>query len=425
MSRNELLRARLADCVPRGVATKGIFVSRADDSELWDVDGKRYIDFSAGIGVLNTGHRHPRVQHAVLRQMEQFTHTCFHVAQYESYLVLADRLGKLAPGDFPKKTLLVTTGAEAVENAVKIARSATGRRAVIAFSGAFHGRTLMGLALTGKMSPYKRTFGPFPADVLHAPFPNYSEATTSEQALAELHRLLRVEVDPSEVAAIIVEPVQGEGGFHVAPPEFLRALRALADQHGMVLIADEVQAGMARTGRMFAIEHSGVIPDLITTAKGLAGGYPLAGVIGRASLMDAAPVGGLGGTYAGSPIGIAAALGVLDAIDAEDLCSRATRIGERIRASLEGLACKLPGVGDVRGIGAMQAMELVRDRATREPNPELTQRVLQQAQAAGLVLLSCGAFGNVIRLLTPLTISDAILEEGLTLLETAVTEAHS
>jgi len=423
MSRNAELLSRLSACVPKGVSTKGLFISRAENAELWDVDNRRYIDFAAGIAVLNTGHRHPRVMQAVAKQLEQFTHSCFHVAPYETYLELAERLNRLAPGDFPKKTLFVTTGAEAVENAIKIARAATRRPAIIAFSGGFHGRTLMGLALTGKVGPYKKSFGPFPAGVFHAPFPNYSDGTTTDHALGELDRLFHSDVDPADVAAMIVEPIQGEGGFNVAPPEFLRALRRIADQHGIVLIADEIQGGMARTGTIFSIEHSGVIPDLITTAKGLAGGFPLAGVTGKATLMDAAHAGGLGGTYAGSPVGIAAALTVIDVIETDNLCARATRIGERIRSRLEKLAQSLPCIGDLRGIGAMQALELVKDRPTREPDSALTASTLQQAQKRGLLLLSCGASANVIRLLPPLTVSEEHLQEGLNILEAALRAA--
>lgn len=423
MSHIDELRSRLEAAVPRGVATKGLFVSRAENAELWDVDGKRYIDFAAGIAVLNTGHRHPRVLEAVTKQLERFTHSCFHVAPYESYLQLAERLNRLTPGDFPKKTLFVTTGAEAVENAIKISRHATGRAGIIAFSGGFHGRTSMAMALTGKVGPYKKGFGPFPASVFHAPFPNYSDRTSTQQALHELDRLLHADIDPGEVAAMIIEPVQGEGGFNVAPPEFLHALRKIADAHGIVLIADEVQGGMGRTGRMFSIEHCGVVPDIVTTAKGLAGGFPLAGVTGRASLMDAAQVGGLGGTYGGSPIGIAAALVVLELIEADGLCDRAARLGATIRSRLEALARELPCIGDVRGLGAMQALELVRNPATREPDAALTAATLREAQARGLILLSCGASANVIRLLPPLTTPDAVLDEALAILETSLRAA--
>ena len=306
MSKSADLKARKTAAVPNGVGTRGIYVVRAENSELWDVDGRRYIDFAAGIGVLNTGHRHPRIMAAVAEQAERFAHTCFHVGSYESYVHLAERLNALAPGDFAKKTLFLSSGAEALENAVKIARYHTQRSAVIAFSGGFHGRTLMTMALTGKVMPYKRGFGPFPAEIYHAEFPLPYRGITTEQALLDLDRLFHGDVDPKAVAAIVIEPVQGEGGFNVAPFDFLRALRRVCDEHGIVLIADEVQSGIARTGKMFAIEHSGVVPDLITVAKGIGGGLPLSGVIGKAAIMDTAHAGGLGGTYGGNPLSIAA-----------------------------------------------------------------------------------------------------------------------
>jgi 4-aminobutyrate aminotransferase/4-aminobutyrate aminotransferase/(S)-3-amino-2-methylpropionate transaminase len=413
MSRTSELRARQAAAVPSGVGTKGIYVAKAENAELWDVDGKRFIDFAAGIAVLNTGHRHPRVMEAVARQAELFAHTCFHVASYESYVRLAERLNALAPGDFAKKTLFLNSGAEAVENAIKIARIHTRRSAVIAFSGGFHGRTLLTLGLTGKVMPYKRGFGPFPAEIYHAEFPHPYHGVTTEQSLADLDRLFHGDVDPKSVAAIIIEPVQGEGGFNVAPADFLRALRRLCDEHGIVLIADEVQGGIARTGKMFSIEHAGVVPDLITVAKGLGGGFPLSGVIGRATIMDTAHPGGLGGTYGGNPIAIAAAHAVLDVIESEDLFARATRVGARMRSRLEALAQQLPCIGDVRGLGAMIAFELVKDRKTREPDAALTAAIVAQAEQRGLILLSCGVNANVVRLLAPLTIPDAVLDEGL------------
>jgi 4-aminobutyrate aminotransferase/4-aminobutyrate aminotransferase/(S)-3-amino-2-methylpropionate transaminase len=423
MSKTSDLRARQAAAVPPGVGSKGIFVAKAENSELWDVDGKRYIDFAAGIAVLNTGHRHPRVMEAVARQCELFAHTCFHVASYESYIRLAERLNASAPGDFSKKTLFLNSGAEAVENAVKIARIHTKRSAVIAFSGGFHGRTLLALGLTGKVMPYKRGFGPFPAEVYHAEFPHPYHGVTTEQSLADLDRLFHGDVDPKSVAAIIIEPVQGEGGFNVAPPEFLRALRRLCDEHGIVLIADEVQGGIARTGKMYSIEHAGVVPDLITVAKGLGGGFPLSGVIGRATIMDAAHPGGLGGTYGGNPIAIAAAHAVLDVIESEDLFARATRVGQRIRSRLDALALELPVIGDVRGLGAMIAFELVKDPRTKEPDAALTAKIVAEAERRGLILLSCGVSANVVRLLTPLTIPDAVLEEGLDLLAASINAA--
>jgi len=424
MSKSDELKTRKAAAVPAGVGSRGIYVAKAENSELWDVDGRRYVDFAAGIAVLNTGHRHPRVMEAVAQQAQAFAHTCFHVAPYESYVRLAERLNALAPGDFAKKTLFLNSGAEAIENAIKIARYFTKRSAVIAFSGGFHGRTLMTMALTGKVMPYKRGFGPFPAEIYHAEFPQPYHGITTEQALADLDRLFHGDVDPKSVAAILIEPVQGEGGFNVAPADFLRALRRLCDEHGIVLIADEVQGGIARTGKMFSIEHSGVVPDLITVAKGLGGGFPLSGVTGRATIMDAAHAGGLGGTYGGNPISIAAAHAVLDVIEAEGLCARAAAVGEKMRTRLLALAKELPCIGDVRGLGAMIAFELVKDLKTKEPDAELTAAVLSHAEARGLILLSCGTAANVVRLLAPLTIPDAVLAEGLDLLAAALGDAY-
>ncbi|HWJ37121.1 MAG TPA: 4-aminobutyrate--2-oxoglutarate transaminase [Steroidobacteraceae bacterium] len=424
MSSSTELKTRKAAAVPNGVGTKGIYVAKAENSELWDVDGRRYIDFAAGIAVLNTGHRHPKIMAAVAQQAAEFTHTCFHVTPYESYVRLAERLNALAPGDFPKKTLFLNSGAEAVENAIKIARYFTKRSAVIAFSGGFHGRTHMTMALTGKVMPYKRGFGPFPAEIYHAEFPQPYRGISTEQALADIDRLFHGDVDPKSVAALIVEPVQGEGGFNVAPVDFLRALRGLCDEHGIVLIADEIQTGMARTGKLFAIEHAGVAPDLVTMAKGLGGGFPLSAVTGRATIMDAAHPGGLGGTYGGNPISIAAAHAVLDVIDSEDLCSKAARVGQRMRSHLETLAKRLPCIGDVRGLGAMVAFELVKDPKTKEPDAELTAAILAHAEKRGLILLSCGTSANVVRLLAPLTIPDAVLEEGLAILSAALEDAY-
>jgi 4-aminobutyrate aminotransferase len=424
MSKSAELKARKTAAVPNGVGTRGIYVAKAENAELWDVDGRRFIDFAAGIAVLNTGHRHPRVMQAVAQQAQAFAHTCFHVASYESYVRLAERLNALAPGDFAKKTLFLNSGAEAIENAIKIARYYTKRSAVIAFSGGFHGRTLMTMALTGKVMPYKRGFGPFPAEIYHAEFPQPYRGISTEQALADLDRLFHGDVDPKSVAAIIIEPVQGEGGFNVAPFDFLRALRRLCDEHGIVLIADEVQGGIARTGKMFSIEHSGVAPDLIAVAKGLGGGFPLSGVTGRASIMDAAHPGGLGGTYGGNPISIAAAHAVLDVIEAEGLCLRAATVGEKMRTRLMALAKELPCIGDVRGLGAMVAIELVKDPKTKEPDAELTAAVLTHAETRGLILLSCGTSANVVRLLAPLTIPDAVLAEGLDILAAALREAY-
>jgi 4-aminobutyrate aminotransferase/(S)-3-amino-2-methylpropionate transaminase len=421
MTTNSRLLERRSAAVARGVGTMHpIFAARAANAELWDVEGRRYVDFAGGIAVLNTGHCHPGVIAAAEAQMRAYTHPCFQVTAYEPYVALAERLNALAPGKEPKKSIFLTTGAEAVENAVKIARGYTGRSAVIAFDGSFHGRTTMTMALTGKVQPYKAGFGPLSADVYHVPFPNEIHGVTPADSIAAIERLFKVDVEASRVAAIIIEPVQGEGGFYVAPPEFLRALRALCDRHGIVLIADEVQSGAGRTGRMFAIEHSGVVPDLITMAKSLAGGFPLSAVVGRADIVDSIPPGGLGGTYGGNPVACAAALAVLDAFEKEKLLERATAIGERIQASLTALAKKVDRIGEVRGLGAMVAMELFKDPSNETPDPELTRALVAGALERGLVLLSCGAYGNVIRILVPLTASDAVVDEGLAIIADAM-----
>jgi 4-aminobutyrate aminotransferase/(S)-3-amino-2-methylpropionate transaminase len=427
MTTNAELKARQEKAVAKGVGTKSIYAVRAENAEIWDVEGKRYIDFAAGIAVTNTGHRHPKVMAAVADQAQAFTHTCVHVSPYESYIALAEQLNTMTPGDFPKKTIFLSAGAEAVENAIKIARYATGRSAVVAFSGAFHGRTMMTMALTGKVMPYKKGFGPFPAEVFHATFPNEYHGISLERALEDLDRLFATDVDPARAAAFIVEPVQGEGGFNVAPFEFLRAIREIADKHGILLIADEIQSGMARTGKMFGIEHAGVVPDLVTTAKGLGGGFPISAVTGRAEIMDSAHPGGLGGTYGGNPMSVAAANAVLGVIRDEKLCARAAEIGERISARLTALAKRqgMEPMGDIRGMGAMQAVEFVTDRASRKPDAALTNAIVAEAEARGLILLTCGTRGNVVRLLPPLTIPFDQLEEGLDILETSVEAAIS
>jgi 4-aminobutyrate aminotransferase len=427
MATSNDLHSRQKAAVAGGVGTRTIFADKALNAELWDVDGNRFIDFAAGIAVNNTGHRNPTVMKAVAEQADRFTHTCFHVAPYEGYIQLAERLNEIAPTGAENRTMLVTTGAEAVENAVKIARAYTGRAGIIAFSGAFHGRTMLGMALTGKVMPYKKNFGPFPADVYHAPFPNPFLDYSTEQAIAELERLFASDVDPARIAAFIVEPVQGEGGFNVAPRDFLVRLREIADRHGIVLIADEVQAGMARTGRMFGFEHAGVKPDLVTMAKGLAGGFPLSAVTGRAEIMNAAHPGGLGGTYAGNPLAVAAANAVLDVIENEKLCERAAEIGRRISGRLISIASRqgMERIGEVRGLGAMVAFELVEDRQSKAAAPHITNRIVAEAETRGLILLSCGTRLNVIRLLPPLTIEWDVLEEGLAILEASIEAAFS
>ena len=414
---NAALFARREAAIPRGVGhSHQIFIDRGENAEIWDVEGQRYIDFAGGIAVLNTGHRHPAVMQAVKDQLDKYTHTCFQVLAYEPYVELAERLNAKAPGDFAKKTLFLTTGAEAVENAVKIARSATGRSGVIAFGGGYHGRTLLTMGLTGKVVPYKAGFGPFPSEVFHALFPNALRGVSVDDAMDSIEAIFKNEIEPSRVAAIIIEPVQGEGGFNIAPPELLQRLRALCDQHGILLIADEVQTGAGRTGTWFAVEQSGVAPDLITMAKSLAGGFPLAAVTGRADVMDAPTAGGLGGTYAGSPLACAAALAVIDVFEKENLLQRSRDVGQRLTNGLRAIAAKHHSIGDVRGMGAMVACELFKNGNPQEPDAALTKRIATEAAARKLILLTCGTYGNVIRILVPLTASDALLDEGLAII---------
>ncbi len=421
MITNAELHKRREASIVRGVTNiLSVYADRALNAEIWDVEGKRYIDFASGIAVVNTGHNHPRVKAAVEAQLQKFSHTCFQVTPYENYVALAEKLNAIVPGSEPKKTLLLTTGAEAVENAVKIARFATGRPGIIAFSGAFHGRTMMGMALTGKVAPYKVGFGPFPADIYHAPFPISYHGVSVADALKALDHLFKSEIDPARVAAMIIEPVLGEGGFYIAPPEYLQALRKLCDEHGIVFIADEIQTGFGRTGKMFAIEHAGVEPDMVTLAKSLAGGFPLSAVTGKTKFMDAPNPGGLGGTYAGSPIACAAALAAIDVIENEKLADRANQIGELIRGRVKTMATKLKCIGDIRGLGAMVAMELVKNGNAAEPEADLTKALVQEAAKRGLVILPCGVRGNVIRFLAPLTISDALLNEGMDILTAAL-----
>jgi 4-aminobutyrate aminotransferase/(S)-3-amino-2-methylpropionate transaminase len=425
MTTNAELNKLRESAVPRGVSNLlPVFADRAGNAEQWDVEGKRYIDFASGIAVLNTGHLHPTVKAAVTAQLERFSHTCFQVTQYESYVRLADRLNRLAPGPTQKKTILLTTGAEATENAVKIARAYTKRTAVIAFAGAFHGRTMFAMGMTGKTAPYKLGFGPMPGEIYHLPFPAEYLGVSPADSLRALDTLFKADVEPARVAAIIIEPVQGEGGFYPAPAEFLRELRRLCTEHGIVLIADEVQTGFARTGKLFAIEHAGIEADLMTVAKSLAGGFPLSGVIGKAEIMDAPAPGGLGGTYAGSPVSCAAALAVLDVIEKEALCARANTIGAQLKQRLNGLRAKhgLTCIGDVRGPGAMVALELVKNGDAKQPDADLTKALVHRAAANGLLILSCGTRSNVIRFLAPLTASDAIIAEGLDILERSLLE---
>jgi len=420
-SRNQALWQLRERYVPRGVAqAHPVFVARAEGARLWDVDGREYLDFAGGIGVMNVGHGHPRVLQAVRAQLERFTHACFQVTPYETYVRLAERLSALAPGSFPKKTIFLTTGAEAVENAVKIARTHTGRPAVVALTHSFHGRTLLGMSLTGKASYYKQNFGPFAPEVYHAPAPYPYRGVSDGLALEGLEELFRTQVDPERVAALILEPVLGEGGFIPLSPEYLRAVRRITEAHGVLLVADEIQSGFGRTGKMWAIEHSGVVPDLITFAKSVAAGLPLSGVVGRAEVMDAPRPGGLGGTYAGNPLACAAGLAVLDVFAEEGLLERAEALGKVLWAGLKRLQERFPQVGEVRGLGPMVALELVRDRLSKEPAPELAQAVLEAARDQGLILLKAGMFGSVLRILVPLVATLEEAEEGLRRLEAAM-----
>jgi 4-aminobutyrate aminotransferase/(S)-3-amino-2-methylpropionate transaminase len=409
--------------IPRGITTAHPLVAdHAKGAEIWDVAGRRYIDFAGGIGVLNVGHSHPHVMEAVRAQLDKVTHTSFQVVMYESYLRLAERLCALAPGDGDKKAIFFSTGAEAVENAVKIARAHTGRPAVISFQGGFHGRTLLALSLTGSVVPYKQNFGPYATEVYQVPFPYEYRGWSTEKALASLDELFESAVAPQRVAAVIIEPVLGEGGFVPAPREFLRQLRAVTEQHGILLIADEIQSGFGRTGKFFAIEHAGVVPDLMTVAKSLAAGFPLSGVVGRADVMDAPGPGGLGGTYGGNPVACAAGLAVLDVMRDERLPERAARIGSVVEERMRTWAAEHKIVGDVRVMGAMAGMELVRDRKTKVPADTETAQLLGLARERGLILLRAGIHHNVIRTLMPLNIPDEQLDEGLDIIGSALAD---
>ncbi|SFN63998.1 4-aminobutyrate aminotransferase apoenzyme [Roseovarius lutimaris] len=423
---NAALLKRREAAVARGVVSAApVFASHAENAELWDVEGNRYVDFAGGIAVLNTGHRHPKVIAAAKAQEDHYTHTSFQVVPYEPYVALAEKLNDLAPGDHAKKSLLVTTGAEAVENAVKIARAATGRPGVIAFTGGYHGRTLLTLGMTGKISPYKKDVGPFPSDIFRAPFPSVRDGITVQDALTGLQNLFLTDAQPERIAAIIIEPVLGEGGYTPVPFEMMQALREICDTHGIMLIADEIQAGFGRTGTWFAVEHSGVVPDLITVAKSMAGGYPIAGVIGRAEVMDAVIPGGLGGTYGGNPVACAAALAAIEAIEEEGLLARSTELGEHFRARFAEIGARVAPyrMWDIRGLGAMLAVEFVTDFDSATPDAALTKAVVAHALKRGLILLACGMHGNALRIMVPLTASDAIIEEGLAIFEAALIDA--
>jgi 4-aminobutyrate aminotransferase/(S)-3-amino-2-methylpropionate transaminase len=422
----ELLERR-NEFVARGVAsTMNVFAAKADGTIIEDVDGNQYIDFAGGIGTMNIGHSRPEVTKAIAEQAEKFTHTCFSVMMYEPYIELAERLVKLTPGEFPKKALFFNSGAEAVENAVKIARWATERPAIIVFDNAFHGRTLMTMTMTSKVKPYKYRFGPYAPEVYRAPFPYpYRMNMTAQQSIdfciQELERMFTGEVAPDQVAAIIVEPVQGEGGFMVSPPGFLRALKAVCEKYNILFVADEIQSGFCRTGRMFAVEHDGVEPDLMIIAKSMGAGMPISGVIGRAEIMDAPPPGTLGGTYSGNPVACAAALAVLDLFEKEDYAARSREIGHIITKRFLNLQERYPLIGDVRGLGGMAAMELVKDRSAKEPDSQAASDVLAAAHHRGLALIKAGMYDNVLRILVPLCVTDEQLNKGLDIFEAALT----
>ena len=407
--------ARRLAATPRGVGVMGdFFIDRAKNAELWDIEGRRFIDFVGGIAVLNTGHLHPKVQAAIADQLQRFTHSCYQVVPYTEYVALAERINAMVPIDGPTKTALFSTGAEAVENAVKIARSYTGRSGVIAFGGAFHGRSLFAVALTGKVQPYKAGFGPFAPEIYHVPFPCH--CADLQDTKKAMEQLFKCDIEPSRVAAIIFEPVQGEGGFNPIQAEAVHWLRALCDQHGIVLIADEVQTGYGRTGKMFAMEHFGVSPDLMTMAKSMGGGTTLSAVSGRTAIMDAPNPGGLGGTYAGNPLSVAAAHAVMDVMVEENLCERARILGERLHTRLLAAKAKNTCIGDVRALGAMVACDLVHGE-TGAPDADLAKKVQQAALQQGLILLTCGVYGNVLRFLFPLTIEDSVFNEALGILD--------
>ena len=418
---NESLMQRRHAAVARGVGQiHPIFAQRAENATVWDVEGRQYIDFAGGIAVLNTGHRHPKVMDAVRRQLDQFTHTCFQVLAYEPYVELCERLNAMVPGDFAKKTLLVTTGSEAVENAVKIARAATGRAGVICFTGGYHGRTMMTLSMTGKVNPYAAGMGLMPGGVYRAQYPCAIHGVSEDDAIASIERVFKNDAEPRDIAAIVIEPVQGEGGFYAASPAFMQRLRALCDLHGILLVADEVQTGAGRTGTFFAMEQMGVAPDLTTFAKSIAGGFPVAGVCGRAEVMDAIAPGGLGGTYAGNPLACAAALAVMEVFEEENLLGRSRKIGELISGRLREIASEDKRIADVRGLGAMVACELFTNDG--HPHAELTARVVAAAREKGLILLSCGQYGNVIRILVPLTATDVEVQQGMDILSSCFRE---
>jgi 4-aminobutyrate aminotransferase/(S)-3-amino-2-methylpropionate transaminase len=430
---SQALLARRQRAVPKTVSqVTPVAVAHAENAVLTDVDGNRLIDFGSGIGVLNAGHRNAKVVEAVRNQLDQFTHLCFQISMYEPFIELAERLNAITPGSHEKRTFFANSGAEANDNAVKVARRATGRQAIVCFEHAFHGRTYMGMSLTSKAVPYKAGFGPFVPEIYRLPFPYCYRCDRGAPAgkccmsdRAGLERLFVSHVDPKDVAAIIIELEVGEGGFIPAPKEFVTTLAAFAKDHGILIIADEIQSGFGRTGKLFACEHYGLVPDIIVTAKSLAGGLPLAAITGRAEVLESGNVGGLGGTYGGNPLSCAAALAVLDVMEQDRLAERGRQVGEKLTARFTSWAARFPEIGDVRGLGAMVAMELVKDRKTKEPAKELAGKIVAEGLKRGLLLLSAGTYGNVIRVLVPLTVEDAVLEEGLDVMEQAIAAARA
>ena len=416
--KNADINQRRINASPRGIGVMcNFYAAKAENATVWDVEGNQYTDFAAGIAVLNTGHRHPALVQAMKDQLDCFTHTAYQIIPYESSVRLAERINEIAPIDGAKKTAFFTTGAEAVENSIKIARAATGRAGVIAFAGGFHGRTLLGMALTGKVVPYKVGFGPFPSDIFHVPFPSEVHGISTEDSIHAIEKLFKADIDPARVAAIIIEPIQGEGGFYVAPNDLMVKIRQICDQHGIVMIADEVQTGYGRTGKLFAMEHYSVKPDLVTMAKSLAGGMPLSAVCGKASIMDAPAPGGLGGTYAGNPLAVASAHAVLDVIANENLLARSEALGAQLRQSITAL--NHPSVAEVRGLGSMSSVEF-KNANTGAPSPEIASQVQKAALEKGLLLLTCGVYGNVIRFLYPLTIPQAQFDEALGIINQSI-----
>lgn len=423
---NQEFEARRDNAVARAIAFSSTFVAeRAENAEVWDVEGNRYIDFCGGIGCQNVGHRNPRVVAAIKDQLDQLTHTCFQVTPYKSYIELAERLNALLPGDFTKKSLFFSAGGEAVENAIKIARYYTRRPALITFTNGYHGRSYMGMALSARMVPFKEGFGPFPGEIYRLPFPDDFHNVTIEDTKRAFETLFRSDCPPDQIAAVFFEPVQGEGGYNIATSEFLGYLRALCDEHGIVLVADEIQTGMGRTGKMFAMEHYGVNPDLTCIGKSIGGGLPISGIVGKADIIDSVPAGGLGGTFGGNPIACAAALAVLDVIETDDLLQCGLDIGSQIDTRLRKMAKRnvFDCIGDVRALGCMNAIEIVEDRTSRAPNGALTAKIVEKALMNGLILLTAGPMRNVIRLLVPLSASPDLVDEGLDILERSIEEA--